>query len=145
MKNIFKLIVINLIPVVLIQFLFMFLWIRFIGNDTEFIFDIPFAQTLLNLFFIPILLLFLNFRFKSWKNTTFFIISLALMLGMSYIGNKISFFSWGISTGLLNNPDTETLVIVHFEILVSSVLILISSVLLYLLYRRREKKLSTNI
>lgn len=142
MKKYFKLLCINSIPILTIQLLLMLLWTHTRVNFTFNYVFIPNMQMFLNTLFIPVLLLYLNKRYKAWDGKINFVISLVMMLISSLLGNLISYLSWGISSGRLNNPDSMTIAIVEGEIIVSSVIIIMAGLILFLLQLKKGKNKS---
>lgn len=78
----------------------------------------------------PIYLIILNFTSVDNTNLGKLIIQLILMIVITGIGILISYFNWGISTGNLLTPDSETIHIIHLEIIISSFIVMLGWVIL---------------
>lgn len=78
----------------------------------------------------PIYLIILNFKFVEKTNFTKFIIELILMLVITSIGILISYFNWGVSNSNLLTPDSETVHIIHLEIIISSFIVILGWLIL---------------
>lgn len=136
-----KLFSINLLPIVIIHFLFFLFTQNTRLNDSG---NISFIQLLFELF-TPFLLLIMNYKIAVKKDKTYFIPNFFLILISSLLGIGLGFLNWGLDTGghtlqndlgdnILLNPDAETFGIVmlevQFNVMVSIVGSLLCSIIL---------------
>ena len=104
-----------LIPIV-IHLLFFPLWmIETNGN-------ISLIEILVGTIAIPVYLIILSGRVLKNYNIGFFLI-LLIMLVVTLVGIAISYFNWGIVTGNLLTPDSETIIITQGEMMISSIIV----------------------
>ena len=67
-------------------------------------------QGLLNIFIVPLFLVILNIYYITKQKVNWYV-SIALILLVIVINGVIMYLSWGISTGGLLNPDSETVMV----------------------------------
>ncbi|MGE6375725.1 hypothetical protein [Peribacillus muralis] len=145
----FKLLSINLLPVVIIHFLFFFLIQNTRLNDSG---NISFIQLLFELF-TPFLLLTMNYKIASKKDKTYFIPNFFLILISSLLGVVIGFLNWGLDAGgytlqndlggnILQSPDAETYGIVMLEAQINVMVSIVGSLLcsIILIVKNRKKR-----
>ncbi len=87
----------------------------------------------LNTFIATIYIIFVNifaFRQKCIKTIWIFILSILVVL----INNMFVYLIWGLKTGLLLEPDFETLIMVTFSIVIPLISVLISTIVLQINY-----------
>ncbi|MGG3943137.1 hypothetical protein ABEV54_17065 [Peribacillus psychrosaccharolyticus] len=141
----FKLLSINLLPVVIIHFLFFFL-----TQNTRL--DISFLQLLFELF-TSFLLLIMNYKMAVKKEKTYFIPNFFLILISSLLGVALGYLSWGLDASgytlqndlgvnILQNPDAETYGIVMLEAQINVILSIVGSLLcsIILIVKNRKKR-----
>lgn len=85
---------------------------------------------------IPLYLIIMNSKFINKINMQKFIIILLLMMFISIIGNLIAYFNWGIVTGNLFHPDSETVHIIKLQMLVSIIVIFIGWIITFFIKRK---------
>ncbi|MGE7661286.1 hypothetical protein ACQKL6_06140 [Peribacillus sp. NPDC097197] len=144
-----KLVSINLLPILIINFLFFLFTQNTRLNDSG---SISFLQLLFELF-TPLLLVTMNYKMAVKKDRTYFIPNFFLILISSLLGIGLGFLNWGLDAGgytlqndlggnILLNPDAETYGIVRLEaqinVIVSIVGSLFCSILLIIKYRKKR-------
>lgn len=67
-------------------------------------------QGLLNVFIVPLFLVILNIYFINKKKVNWYV-SIVLILLVIVINGAIMYLNWGLSTGNLLNPDSETVMV----------------------------------
>lgn len=141
----FNLLSINLIPVVIIHFLFFFL-----TQNTRL--DISFVQLLFELF-TPFLLLIMNYKMAVKKEKTYFIPNFFLILISSLLGVAFGYLYWGLAASgytlqndlgvnIFQNPDAETYGIVMLEAQINVIVSIVGSLLcsIILIVKNRKKR-----
>ena len=80
---------------------------------------------------IPIYLITISNKLLDNFGTREFFVKLVIMLGITILGIVISYFNWGITTGNLLNPDSETIYILKLEMVISSIIVIVSWIIIY--------------
>ena len=62
------------------------------------------------------------------------------MISLTLLGHIISYFNWGISTGNLWNPDSETVHIIMLQITTSLIIIILGWIIACLIKNKRWKQ-----
>lgn len=83
------------------------------------------AVATINVVFIPIYLLIVTNIIAKKLSIYRFIIFLLLMIVSAFFGTLTNYFNWGITTGHLLNPDSETLLILKVQFIISVGVILV--------------------
>lgn len=73
--------------------------------------------------FIPIYLIFISEKLLSGLNIIKCITILLLMLLITVTGIFVSYLNWGILTGYLFKPDSITVLLIKYQVIISSVII----------------------
>ena len=74
---------------------------------------------------IPIYLVIVSYKFlDDFSTSKFFLMSLS-MLVVTLLGIVISYFNWGISTANLLTPDSETILIMQIQMIISSTIVIV--------------------
>lgn len=143
-----KLLSINILPVVIIHFVFFLLTQSSTLNVSG---NISFIQLLFELV-TPFLLLRMNYKMAVKKEKSYFIPNFFLILISSLLGIMLGFLHWGLDAGgytlqndlgdnILLNPDAETYGIVMLEaqitVIISIIGSLICSIILIVKNRKR--------
>lgn len=87
---------------------------------------------------IPVYLIIINFKFADKINMGKFTILLLLMIGITVAGHLIGYFNWGISTGNLFSPDSETLLIIRMQIIASTIIVTVGWIIVCLVKSRMK-------
>lgn len=145
----FKLLSINLLPVVIIHSLFFFLTQNTRLNDSG---NISLIELLFELF-TPFLLLTVNYKMAVKKERTSFIPNFLLILISSLLGVAFGYLNWGLNAGgytlqndfgdnILQNPDAETYGIVMLEAQIMVIVSIVGSLLcsIILIVKNRKKR-----
>lgn len=74
---------------------------------------------------IPVYLIIISTKSFSDLGINKFFILLATMLFVETTGIIIEYFNWGIVTGNLLKPDSETVLIVKIQMIISSIIIIV--------------------
>lgn len=80
---------------------------------------------------IPIYLIVVGYKSPGDINTSRFWLILIVILVVTLLGIAISYFNWGISTGNLLKPDSETVLIMQIQIIVSSAIVIVGWAIAY--------------
>ena len=144
-----KLVSINLLPILIIHFLFFLFTQNTRLNDSG---NISFLQLLFELF-TPLLLLTMNYKLAVKKDKTYFIPNFFLILISSLLGIGLGFLHWGLDVGgytlqndlggnILLNPDVETYGIVRLEAQINVIVSIVGSLLcsIILIMKTRKKR-----
>lgn len=106
-----------LIPIA-VHILFLPFW--FMGKGTG---NTALIELVVGALIIPIYLIIISFKFVDKISMGRFVTVLLLMIGITVIGNLISYCNWGISTGKLLTPDSETVLIAKMQIIISIIVV----------------------
>lgn len=74
---------------------------------------------------IPIYLIIVSGKFLGDFSTCRFLLMLLVMLAVTLFGIAMFYFNWGISTANLFTPDSETVLIMQMQIIVSSAIVIV--------------------
>lgn len=140
----FKLISINLLPIVIIYSLFFFLTQNTGLNDSG---DIALIQNSFVLF-TPFLLLLMNYKMAVRKEKTSFIPNFILILISSLLGVVLAYLNWGIDVQndiggtIIQNTDAESYGIVQLEAIFNVIVVVLGSLLcsISLIVKNRKKR-----
>ncbi len=113
----FKIWLYNLIPIIVHISLLPFWFLEKNAGITGLI------ELAIGVLVIPIYLVIINFKFFDKISAGKFVILLLLMIGINVIGHLISYFNWGLSTGNLLTPDSETVHIIKLAIVASTIIL----------------------
>lgn len=87
------------------------------------------AEAALGIIIVPIYLIIVSLKFTKRDCFKSYISQLLIMFVISVIGNIISYVNWGISTGNLLCPDSETVLLTRLQIITAlSIIVIIWSV-----------------
>jgi hypothetical protein len=106
-----------IIPVIL-RFLLLPLWYweKNPGNAST-------LEMALGILVIPIYLIIVSAKSIRGVSMGKFIAYLLLMLLIAIVGDLTGYLNWGVSTGNLFTPDSATLLIVRWQIILSSIVV----------------------
>ena len=139
----FKLLSINLLPIIIMYSLFFYLT-QYTGlNDSG---DIALIQNSFVLF-TPFLLLLMNYKLAVKKEKTSFIPNFILILISSLLGVVLAYLNWGIDVQndiggtIFQNTDAESYGIVQLEAIFNVIVSILGSLLCsnFLIVKNRKK------
>lgn len=133
----------NFIPVILLHLIFSVLWIfTNKNNDITGTTNVTMLETISDLVIVPVYLLIVNFRLCLKLKKYSFLLNFVLMEISAFLGNIMHYFNWGLTTGLLKNPDPETISIFKAITSFDLIAILIVSIVMQivLVFRRKASK-----
>ena len=136
-KSIFRLLGLNFIPIFMLHLLFLALWITV--RSTRIGTDVPILEMITDLFIVPVYLIVINYRYNKKKKSYFFVLNFFIMIISSILGNAMSYFNWGVTTGLLKNPDAETLLIVNTIVTLNIITVFIACLIIQLIFLAKRK------
>ena len=84
--------------------------------------DMALVELLFNVFIAPIMLIFLNAKLCLWRHLWSSMLFIIPMLIVLVAEIALGYLRWGIQTGNLYKPDSETLLVVQSEILWASII-----------------------
>lgn len=90
-------------------------------------------EMILGMLIIPMYLIIISFKYITIFNLGNFFKMLFLMIGIVVLGNLIFYFNWGISTGKLLAPDSETILILKYQMIISSCILLVGWIIIFLI------------
>jgi hypothetical protein len=135
---------INVLPVISINLLFLIFWI--IGKYYHNIMLTTFLtifQTIFNLIINTIYLIIINIRHSIYYKNKIFIINILFMILSCIIGIILHYFCWGVTIGDLLNPDWGTVNLFYTMLLIIPIIFfigIIEQIILILIYNLRWKK-----
>lgn len=100
----------------------LFLPFLFWGNNQSIV---SLVEIIIGTIIIPIYLLIVSIKIVSEISTGKFTLFLLVMIGVATAGIFTSYFNWGITTGNLLKPDSETVLIMQIQIFVSSAIVIV--------------------
>lgn len=127
---------INFVPVIFINIIFLILWYIRTKIDPILVGAfVPLTEMFFNIILVPLYLIYFNYRYALRNKKNSFILNLFLMLVSILINNAFSYMNWGISSGLLLNPDYVTVAINYGVNLLNCTTILSAGILLHINFR----------
>lgn len=108
-----------LIPIVIHL---LFLPLLFVENIAA---DACLVEMIIGTVVIPIYLIIISLKFTDKINVKNFATILLLIENVAIIGILISYFNWGISSGHLFSPDSETVYLLKWQMNISSIIIIV--------------------
>ena len=106
-----------LIPIVIHLIFLPFL---FLDRDGE----ILFIEIIVGTIFVPIYLVIVSYKLLNHFSMCKFFSMLLIMLVVTILGIIISYFNWGITTGNLLKPDSETIHIISWQMIIASMIVI---------------------
>ena len=125
--------IISLIMPVIVALIFHPLWIFSTPGYTMMI--VSFIAQILNLF-TPIYLILIT-KYFAVKNH--FSIGIGVIVGLVALYGSIylQFWNWGTATGMFQNPDWGTVWLVKFEVIVSTIILAIGMIILFIMKSKK--------
>ena len=74
---------------------------------------------------VPIYLIIISTKFLNDFSANNYFIMLTIMLVITVAVSIIGYVNWGVTTGKLLNPDSETVYITKLEIIISAIIIFV--------------------
>lgn len=105
---------------IIVHLIFLLFWFSPIKGVT-----LVLTETILGTFITPIYLIIISSKFIGVIKIRKFLGYLILMVLIIGLIQLIQYFNWGVSTGNLLSPDSETMHIVKWEILIASIITVI--------------------
>ena len=130
-------ILIYLIPVI-VHLMFLPFWLLDIPSASSA--GVSLIELLLGTLVIPIYLIIISYKYLNKVSIGKFLYFLLLMISLTLLGHIISYFNWGISTGNLWNPDSETVHIIMMQITTSLIIIILGWIIACLIKNKRWKQ-----
>lgn len=96
-------------------------------------------EMILGIFIVPVYLILISFKYVTTFSLRKFLELFFLMIGISILGNLIFYFNWGISTGKLLMPDSETILILKYQIIISSCILMVGWIIMFVAKSRYYK------
>lgn len=84
----------------------------------------------------PIYLIIISFKFIDKISAKSFLGMLLLMIGIAILVCLLNYFNWGLSTGNLLSPDSETALIIKIQMVVSSAIIMVGWIITFIIKRK---------
>ena len=132
----------NILSVILINIILFLFWILFRNNNNLTITFVTLFQMIYNLFINTIYLIIINIKHSIKYKNNIFILNILLLALSCFIGILLHYFSWGVSTGNLLNPDWGTVYLFSLMLLVIPIIFfigIIEQVIIYLLKKVENK------
>lgn len=98
--------------------------------------EISLAEIFTETIIIPIYLIIVSYKLLEHFSVSKFFAMLLLILVVTIFGIVISYFNWGITTGNLLNPDNETIYIIHWQMIIASVIVIVGWTVAYMIKHR---------
>ena len=83
------------------------------------------VEAALGIIIIPVYLTIVSLKFTNRVCFKSYILQLLIMFVVSVIGNIISYVNWGISSGNLLCPDSETVLLIRLQIITALSIIVV--------------------
>lgn len=119
-----------LLPIV-IHLLFLPFWLLDV--------DISIIEILVGTFIVPVYLIAVfgikMSRFSPGK----FILMLIIILAITNLGIAIDYFNWGIVTGYLLKPDSETVYLTKLQMNIASIIVIIGWIIMSIIKRKKAE------
>ena len=141
--------IINLFPVIIINFAFLLIWIfhkniGLISSSFQIYIAIQVYVTLFqmiyNVIINPIYLIIINIVHSIKNKNKKFMINIALMMLSCIIGIFMHYFAWGITTGGLLNPDWGTILLFFLMLSCVPIIFIIGIIIQVIIYGFNKKK-----
>ena len=101
--------------------------------------EMSLVESIVGVIVVPVYLVIVSCKFLDNFSISKFLGMLLIMLVVAILGIAISYFNWGITTGDLLKPDSETIYIIHWQIRIASIIVIIgwavSYMIKYLIYK----------
>lgn len=81
----------------------------------------------------PIYLIIISFKFVEKISAGSFVGILLLMIGIAILACLINYFNWGLSAGNLLSPDSETVLIIKMQMVVSSAIVIVGWIVAFII------------
>ena len=101
--------------------------------------SIPNFRTAMNILFVPVYLLTVNIFFTV-KNGKKIFRGILISMAVIDLNTLISYVDWGLSTGLLFNPDAETVMVLNYVDTVFPILIVLFGMLIFHIVRKLKAR-----
>ena len=87
--------------------------------------EISLIEILVGTIIIPIYLVIVSYKFLDDFSMSKFFFMLLIILVVTILGIVISYFNWGITTRNLLKPDSETIHIINWQMIIASIIVVI--------------------
>lgn len=101
--------------------------------------NVAIFEMILEIFIVPVYLILISSKYVTTFSLRKFLELFFLMIGISVLGNLIFYFNWGISTGKLLMPDSETILILKYQIIISSCILMVGWIIMFVAKSRYYK------
>ena len=101
--------------------------------------NVAIFEIILGIFIVPVYLILISSKYVTTFSLRKFLELFFLMIGISVMGNLIFYFNWGISTGKLLMPDSETILILKYQIIISSCILMVGWIIMFVAKSRYYK------
>lgn len=118
MKAKLKIVILNVVPIIIIELILLPFWISGSGIKTNF----AIAQFLIMLGILPVYLAIVNFVLSIKYSNPYWGAKSFSIASAIFVGTLLGYVNWGLSSKHLFNPDGETIEVVKFEIAASLII-----------------------
>lgn len=118
-----------LIPVVIHLLFLPFLFLERNG-------EISLIEIFVGTIVVPIYLVIVSYKLLDHFSMSKFFPMLLIILVVTILGIVISYFNWGITTGNLLKPDSETIHITNWQMIIASIIVIIGWAVAYIIKHR---------
>ena len=85
---------------------------------------------------VPIYLVIVSYKFLDDFSMSKFFSILLIIIVVTLLGIAISYFNWGITTGNLLKPDSETIHITNWQMIIASIIVTAGWIVAYMIKHR---------
>lgn len=121
-KNIFFL---NFFPVFVFHLILLPVWL--LSDLFPSLWGVAIVSQIVTTVGLPYFLLEINMNYNLIRGKKVFIINWLLVSISTFVSFSLSYLNWAFVSGMILNPDSETILIIQWEFAISIVLILIPS------------------
>ena len=122
----------DFLPIAIIHICFLPLWFN---KNISFMTKLTSIEMGFSIILLPLYLLIFNFIYSVKSKQVNFLPNIGLMLLAAILGNCLYYFNWGISSGNLFSPDSETIYLFQSVLKINSISIVTLSIIWQIILR----------